>query len=65
MLQGQAGMVCAKALGQLEQAWHVSETERRQAWLECSKETRRDGEERPASREAGGNLEEPGVSKAK
>ena len=50
------GMVCAKALDKLEQAWHVSETERRQVWLEGSKETGSASEEKPASREAGGKL---------
>lgn len=53
----QAGrMVWAKALDKLEQAWHVSETERSQVWLDGSKETGSASEEKPASSEAGGNL---------
>lgn len=49
------GMVCAKALDKLEQACHVSETERSQVWLD-GRETGSASEEKPASREAGGNL---------
>lgn len=50
------GVVCANALDKLEQAWQVSETERRQVWLEGSIETGSASKETTASTETRGNL---------